>query len=180
MESLSFKNDKRISLQVRARLRKFCATLDDDIAELANDLGVRLFSEDLFPYESGYLEYDPTCGSTSGFKIVINSNHQLERQRFTVAHEIAHFLLHKEDARKRKSHRKDGYVYDPFVYLMPQDKNKESEANAFAAHLLMPQNLFEPAFKRLDGDVQKLARLFLVSPDAARRRVHEIQHLRRE
>jgi Zn-dependent peptidase ImmA (M78 family) len=97
---------------------------------------------------------------------VINARDSRERQRFTVAHELAHFLLHKENARKRKAHRTEGHVYDPFVYLEPSDRREEVEANRFAAALLMPPNLFKPAFERLDRDPRTIARLFGVSSNA--------------
>lgn len=166
MAAINFKRDHRISPFQRMILRDFCSEIGGDIAELANKLGVKVFADDLLPYEHGYLEYDPLCESTSGFKVVINAHDSRERQRFTVAHELAHFLLHKENAKKRKAHRTEGNVYDPFVYLEPSDRREEVEANRFAATLLMPPNLFKPAFERLDRDPKTVARLFGVSSAA--------------
>jgi Zn-dependent peptidase ImmA (M78 family) len=123
MASINFRDDRRLSQVERGKLREFCGSLDSDIVELANALGIKVFVEDLLPYDKGYLEYDPVCGSKSNFKIVINQSAPIEVQRFTVAHELAHFLLHKEDAKRRKAHRVlNADLYDIFVYMQSKDK----------------------------------------------------------
>lgn len=171
---MTFRLDARIAPDQRERLRAFCSELGENIVELANDLGVKVFEEELLPYESGYLEYAPTCGSASCYRIVINSRHSPERQRFTVAHELAHFLLHREKddfvVSREQMHRSEDY----FQYLEAEDRAYEAEANIFAATLLMPPNLFRPASERLEGDVGQLAKLFWVSEDAVRRRTREL------
>lgn len=176
MAALNFKDDKRIGRKERELLREFCSELGADVIRLANDLGVKIFAEDLWPYESGYLEYAPTSGSPSNYRVVVNSRHPPERQRFTVAHELAHFLLHRGDGgfevRSETKHRSDDY----FEYMLePGSARQEREANALAAALLMPPNLFVPAFARLQGDVRRLARLFFVSEEAVTRRIKELR-----
>lgn len=56
------------------------------------------------------------------------------RRRFTIAHELGHHLLHAE--RVALCAERDLLRYIP--------GNAETEANAFAAELLMPRMLFEP------------------------------------
>ncbi|MGB8622552.1 MAG: ImmA/IrrE family metallo-endopeptidase, partial [Paracoccaceae bacterium] len=63
---------------------------------------------------------------------------------------------------------------DFFDYIEPDDPKKEAEANAFAAALLMPPNLFKPAFARFSGDIKKLSTLFDVSEATVCRRVREL------
>ena len=72
--------------------------------------------------------------------ICINSNDSENRQRFTIAHEIGHFMLHKN---------KDGFV-DKGLLVHNRDsdsskaiKPEEIEANYFAAELLMPKKFIE-------------------------------------
>jgi len=69
--------------------------------------------------------------------IGVNRNHQANRQRFTIAHELGHFLLHEgepvhvdetESYRIERRSSKSSAGDDPM----------EIEANAFAAELLMP------------------------------------------
>ncbi|ASP21997.1 hypothetical protein ANTHELSMS3_03364 [Antarctobacter heliothermus] len=175
MAALNFKTDTRIENGERELLRDFCSELGGNIVELARAMGVKVFSEELWPYESGYLEYAPTCGSLSNYRIVINSRHKPERQRFTVAHELAHFLLHRDKSdfvvRCETRHRSDDY----FEYMLdPGEPLKEREANAMAAAILLPPNLFVPAFQRLNGDLCRVAALFEVSVPAVQKRAKEL------
>lgn len=176
MAALDFRSDKRIGANERRQLRAFCGELGGEIVKLANDLGVKVFAEALWPYQSGYLEYAPTCGSMSNYRIVINASQPVERQRFTIAHELAHFLLHRDsddfEIRTETKHRSS----DIFIYeLEPEDKKMEREANVFAAALLLPKNLFAPAHRRLDGDREQLKKLFLVSSEVIDRRCKELR-----
>jgi Zn-dependent peptidase ImmA (M78 family) len=67
--------------------------------------------------------------------IGINSTHSIQRQRFTVAHEIGHFLLHSTDR---------VHVDKRYEIKRRDNKSKEGtdveemESNLFAAELLMP------------------------------------------
>lgn len=104
--------------------------------------------------------------------IGVNSNHALKRQRFTIAHEIGHLVLHKGrpvlvDTSVRVNWRDD-------TSSKASDR-EEIEANAFAAELLMPQKLVRHEIERLlkkdrkivDRKLTKvLAEAFDVSVDA--------------
>lgn len=79
------------------------------------------------------------------------------RDRFTKAHELGHYFLH---------------------YLYPQQQRDttfarggrnraETEANIFAASLLMPAVQFREFYDKYEGDAWKLANHFGVSPAAA-------------
>jgi Zn-dependent peptidase ImmA (M78 family) len=68
--------------------------------------------------------------------IGVNENHHVHRQRFTIAHELGHFLLHKGDAKV--------FVDASKVFFRDGQSSKgnerhEIEANTFAAELLMPE-----------------------------------------
>ena len=70
--------------------------------------------------------------------IAVNANQSVTRKRFTIAHELAHFLL---------DHRHDEDHLDwEFTVLRRDDRSaegtdtREIEANAFAANLLMPKD----------------------------------------
>lgn len=90
--------------------------------------------------------YDTFDGEVSGLlyrdeerKVIgVNSQHPLVRQRFTIAHEIGHLLMHEGRP----------VFIDRLVRVNARDgsaTNEEVEANAFAAALLMPRTLVEPA-----------------------------------
>lgn len=123
------------------------------------------------------LTYEAYEGDVSGMiyryddhaVIGVNSSHAPTRQRFTVAHEIGHYVMHAGQP----------MFVDRFatrVNWRNGDSNKEEiEANQFAAELLMPRELVtrevERALtKRRTIDAQmlaaELARLFDVSQQA--------------
>lgn len=70
----------------------------------------------------------------------INSNHGTNRQRFTLAHEIAHIVLHSLD---------QVHIDKQFPVKLRDDKSSQAvdpheiEANAFAAALLMPEAMLK-------------------------------------
>jgi Zn-dependent peptidase ImmA (M78 family) len=92
------------------------------------------------------IRYEPFEGDLSGLLypergrpvIGVNSLHPKSRQRFTVAHEVAHLVLHQP---------KQLHVDREFqVHLRDQRSSQavdavEIQANAFAAELLMPAHL---------------------------------------
>ena len=103
-----------------------------------------------------------------GQQVVIginNRGHSPERQRFTLAHELGHWLLNHGDTVVDTVERRDE--------LSAQGTNiNEIEANAFASELLMPRNwLREEVPPRmlspLDEDViRRLASKYRVSREA--------------
>ena len=89
-----------------------------------------------------HLTYEAFDGDVSGMLyrendhaiIGVNSRHAPTRQRFTIAHEIGHLVLHKGQP----------MFVDRFVLVNWRaggSGREEREANAFAAELLMPRTL---------------------------------------
>ncbi len=89
------------------------------------------------------------------------AQHQ-HRQRFTVAHEIGHFIL--------------GHTRGNFILDLNSKKPEEIEANQFAAELLMPLKMFKKDFLR-DKNVATLARLYNVSEEAIWWRINDCRLL---
>ncbi len=179
MREYSFRSDLRINDWERAQLKEFCSSLEGDIVQLANSFGLKVLVEELLPYERGFLEKAPSYGSASGWVIKLNKNDRAETQQFTVGHEIGHFVLHKArladlDVFDGRMNRSTITEADPFAYLEKRDSIMESEANNFATLLLMPPNLFKPAYQRLAGDRAALAKLFFVAETAVARRIGEL------
>ncbi|GAA3797014.1 ImmA/IrrE family metallo-endopeptidase [Streptomyces phyllanthi] len=100
--------------------------------------------------------------------IGVNQNHAPKRQRFTVAHELGHLLLHRGrplilDAQTRVNLRNT-------VSSMATDR-EEIEANRFAAALLAPETMVRREVKRLrfhtvEDLVEQLAERFDMSQTA--------------
>jgi len=66
--------------------------------------------------------------------ITINENSNIQRQRFTLAHELGHYVMHRN---KRLIYDTEDNFWDWNSY-----NQLETEANYFAAELLMPEEIF--------------------------------------
>lgn len=78
------------------------------------------------------------------------------RKRFTLAHEIGHFVLHKS--------KPQGRFDTGHQFAIWNEANEEAEANVFASELLMPDYLFmsrlkrqAPSFRNLDQLAEEFA-----------------------
>jgi transcriptional regulator with XRE-family HTH domain len=126
------------------------------LSRLVRGCGVRLLGWEFDPNVSGML-LDLDTGAVIGF----NASHTEGRRRFSVAHELGHFVLghrktvHVDLAIATSSHG------EPPGY----DWQDEQGANAFAAELLMPADLVRAAAVERPNR-HRLARTFRVSDEA--------------
>lgn len=111
-----------------------------DVETLSFALGVPVHYAYLPDSTSGMIERT----KEDRFRIVVNANHSRNRQRFTIAHELGHFMLHRhlighgiEDSRAFRS--SEGSVYAN----RDIGPSQETQANKFAVGLLMPDHLVE-------------------------------------
>lgn len=116
---------------------------------------------------------DPSLGQISGlFKftnmgpiIRFNPNEPPVRRRFTIAHEIGHYMLSHGDEFRDPSKNFSSTNFDP----------KEVGANRFAAALLMPEEAIKYFIEtKAILDVKKLAAMFLVSEVAMEYRLKNL------
>lgn len=112
-----------------------------------------------------------------GHVVGVHAQHPRTRQRFTIAHELGHFLLHDgRPAIVEHLHRSARVNFRDGTSALATDK-EEIEANQFAAALLMPGEMVENEFAQLLGRHtderigELLARRFEVSPQAMRFRL---------
>jgi len=101
--------------------------------------------------------------------IGVNSGEAPVRQRFTIAHEIGHFILHPQ---------KDAFVdFRKGTHATGPRPPRERHADMFAAALLMPRKVLLRDFRRLakEGDTRNITRelssLYCVSEEAMRFRL---------
>ena len=129
------------------------------------------------------------------YEIVINKEQSFERKRFTVAHEIAHFILHRnmidERAKKEKEHisrhKSDSTprgIDNLEDFLM--HRKIEAEANEKATNILMPTVLIRDAIKNIEKEsskyterekIEKMAKLFEVSFQAMAIRLQKTEYI---
>jgi Zn-dependent peptidase ImmA (M78 family) len=99
--------------------------------------------------------------------ILLNSSDPLVRQRFTIAHELGHIQLHTNEMNRK------------VIVSRKTDAGRlETEANVFAAALLMPRRLvYEYLIKQIDGTGEDLAWLLDVLVQLPNSRLGSINRL---
>lgn len=156
---------KRIDEKAMKLLQQSDAlALPVDLNRVVEYLGLSLNEKPLENEYSGFLAVKEKT-------IVVNLNHPPVRRRFTIAHEIGHYQLHRrsEDIPvfidRAVYHRKESVA--GVEHLM------EMQANAYAAGLLMPEALLDvylddhPALDlEKPADIKTLAEEFEVSRPA--------------
>ncbi|MDO8750778.1 MAG: ImmA/IrrE family metallo-endopeptidase [Dehalococcoidia bacterium] len=112
----------------------------------------------------------------SGYVVYVNSQQPFTRQRFSIAHEIAHTFFF-EAAGVQERHR----AAEPPTDSLHIDSEEEALCNKAAAEILMPYGLFKDELrtKRLVArTIVELATVFQVSIRAAARRYCEMTERR--
>jgi len=144
---------------LRIRLQKAdLLAIPVDVEEIAEFLGLDIRSELMKDDISGYLEYQ-----NGAWIVGVNAQHHVNRQRFTIAHEIAHYILHRDPKKE--------FVDETFARRSSGGDKVEREADEFAAELLMPEQDIRKAIEQGRTSFQELATLFRVSALAIRFRV---------
>lgn len=122
----------------------------DDIEKIVERLGGRVSTSD---WASAANTGSITVRGPRDFHIALSPLSGERRSRFTIAHELAHYILHAQAGKKRLSVRRDG------------SGRVEWEANWFAAGFLMPEEEFRARLAEGWGDAE-LAEYFGVSGGA--------------
>ncbi len=152
MKTLSFNE----CLQI---VRKHQENVPIETIPLARELGLNVYKVDDWDNDiSGKIQKDDKLGGESGYAIFVNGNHSVQRRRFTIAHEIAHFILHTPLIG-------DG-IFDDALYRSNQSHFIETEANQMAADILMPLSLIKKKYEEGVTSIKGLADIFNVSPAA--------------
>src|ERR1700761_3903199 len=111
-------------------IRRHQTTPPVDVVKIAHELGLKVYRvRDFAPDVSGMIKKDEARGGESGFAIYVNAAHAEVRRRFTIAHEIAHFVLHETMIG-------DGVVEDALLRADGLSSSVERQANAMAADIL--------------------------------------------
>ena len=105
------------------------------------------------------IRYSPLEGELSGMTfreknrvvVGVNSLHHPNRQRFTIAHEIGHMLLHKG----KEIHIDRAFLVSLRDAVSSQAVDQEEiDANRFAAELLMPRHMLIEDLKEREIDYE--------------------------
>ncbi|MGO9960916.1 MAG: ImmA/IrrE family metallo-endopeptidase [Solirubrobacteraceae bacterium] len=95
------------------------------------------------------------------------------RRRFTIAHELGHWQLHR-GADERAVFCRSGSIEPEAPQGRAPLPPAEDEANVFAAAVLMPARLIQEQYLRCERDFFQLCDLFGASGAAMGRRLHAV------
>lgn len=162
-------NSEKHPIDELSVLRKHMRSLPVDVVAIIEELKILYIEEPLEDKQSGRIDFnDPFC------TIHVNSKESEQRKRFTAAHELGHFLLHKDLLA-------EGRHLDRLFDVEPSDnpseplrKKHEVQANQFAADLLMPRSATIRLYQEYEGDVNKIAEKFAVSRAAVEVRLKSL------
>ncbi len=112
-------------------------------------------------------------------KIRLNRRRPLTRQRFTLAHELGHWVLFHADRLHEEESDLDEYGDDAPPPTKLAREIHDEEANKFAAELLMPATWLPEHWKEYGRDAKKLATLYQVSEEAMWYRIEALRLLKR-
>ncbi|QQR82645.1 ImmA/IrrE family metallo-endopeptidase [Candidatus Campbellbacteria bacterium] len=164
----------------------------EDLAAKYNPLGLSPFPYERITGDKGDLEivlaeFDHGISGAiifltteEKFRIIVNKNKPATRQNFTIAHEIGHYFLHKDEIKTNDNLLVDigENSLDGSNALFRLDAAAttkiETEANNFAAALIMPTKLVQDAWTTLK-DVEECAKIFNVSISAMSIRLERLK-----
>jgi Zn-dependent peptidase ImmA (M78 family) len=162
----------KINLEVSTLLQKHKIKRPPvKIKDIAEGLSLEVVPHYIADNISGVLMAKGTSGT-----IAFNPNDPEVRQRFTIAHELGHFILHRKNSTSSEQlfiDRDFLVKYRSSNKYSPSEYEQEQQANAFAATLLMPEEFVLAELAKIDYDdlteielIDALARVFEVSPTA--------------
>jgi Zn-dependent peptidase ImmA (M78 family)/DNA-binding XRE family transcriptional regulator len=131
---------EELAAELRSRLGLGLGPIPDLEGILELELGVRIFVRALPSSVSGVYAYHPELGAI----IVLNKLHPRSRRRWTLAHELAHFLTTR---------------FEPSVVRAKESRKNADDvfADAFAAAFLMPSATVRRIFEEYVGTEGKFS-----------------------
>lgn len=139
-------------------------TMPLDLNSLLSFLGIKLIKEEGEDSFSGCVEK-----RGEDYFIIVNKYHSTQRIRFTIAHELGHYFLHRE--RLSQIGREEVLMRSPTSSSLDII---EREANDFAADLLMPKDSFIEEVISGNDSALKLSEKFEVSVPAVKYRATQL------
>jgi Zn-dependent peptidase ImmA (M78 family) len=127
-----------------------------DPVRIARDLGIDVLEVELDSDIAGAILKEPGQDPT----IFLNDKDSPNRQRFTAAHELGHYVMH--------SNEPDAFDYidNRMAFEADEDNMEEAFADSFATALLMPKDEVK-RLKKQHYTATQIAVYFGVSQDAA-------------
>lgn len=165
MALLNYEDQNKIDAIIEnLRMKTGLSFPEDNLVNLAKALGIEVYESNFTKHDNvdGFIEYPQK--NTEKIKIYLNKNRPPERKKFTLAHELGHYVLHHDN---KKMYRVDEVDYSKD----DEETKKETEANYFAASLLVPEEKLKSIMALSKGDVNIAAKYFGVSKPVIENRI---------
>jgi Zn-dependent peptidase ImmA (M78 family) len=144
-------------------IKRFQSSPPVDVGSVAEALGLKVWESSTLPEDvSGKIIRDDINGGPAKYSILVNSSQSYARKRFTVAHEVAHYVLHRDLI--------GSGLTDDALYRSGLATSKEAQANRLAAEILMPDHLLAQG-RVFTENPDFLAKRYQVSGQAMRIRL---------
>lgn len=183
--NISSKDEEKIKDAVQLLLKNIHEINENKyplpVVQLLNQMNFGLFRTRFKnPNQSGVIAVDSALPEINklfetGRIILVNEKDSTAHQRFTIAHELAHYIFDYDEMSQPK-------YYKPYLTTETED-SAELRANRFAAELLMPTEDFSAKFEELkqeQGDlfslpdtIKQLSRYFDAPVTSVERRLIE-------
>ena len=137
-----------------------------DLEAVAEHYGITIRRVDMPSLQSGYLRHT----IDEGWVIGVNCKHPKARQRFTLAHELGHYVMHRNDNGSTE-------FEDEIFFRATNMSPIEYAANAFAVTLLMPDERVRAAISAGERNLSTLAEKFAVSLEAMKYKVESLGYI---
>lgn len=124
-----------------------------ELIELANTLNIEVYEVELENKISGAIRYSK---EEDKYTILLNKRDNINRKRFTLAHELGHYFLDREVLMSDE-------INIDILYRSTDEK--ERDIDYFAGALLMPKGLVEIMYED-NLSISELAEIFEVSESA--------------
>lgn len=156
MAVLTFERQKQIDNVIQdIKLKTGLSYPENGLLDIVKAFGINVLEVDLskFPSVKGIVQYRNDNNQPDP-KIYINKNLPKEGKTFTLAHELGHYFLHPDQLKLR---------IDQFDYSQnTQNSLEETEANYFAASILVPKEKLLNVLS-ITHDISVIAAYFGVS-----------------
>lgn len=132
-----------------------------DLFKFSKEIGITVSTCPLDPGHAGALLL-----KDDSWEIILNKSEPEPRRRFTFAHELGHYFLHRKPV-----------IDETINPIFHRDENKDSKeyaANSFAVNLLMPEDKIRERLSQTHRTVKALADDFEVSVQSMTYRLGEL------
>lgn len=130
--------------------------------KICKKLSIKHFTASFEENVSGYIKK-----VDEEYEIYINRKHPLNRMRFTLAHEIGHYISILNNSYSIEEFEKEGALADYAISYRKDgcSSDAETEANLIAATMLMPEDKIKELINH-ELTIEQMAEQFFVSPSA--------------